>query len=162
MMILIIDANILIAELLRQRGRELLRNRQLSIYAADKVLEETNYEIQKRISHMVTTGKLSREAGADLTQAAFQLLETCTINVPQVKYSYLEIEAKERIPRDPDDWHTVALAIHLNTAIWTQDNDFLGCGCPCWTTDTLISQRRSWHGKCRLQYVPTRNLRSAA
>jgi len=51
----------------------------------------------------------------------------------------LEIEAKERIPRDPDDWHTVALAIHLNTAIWTQDNDFLGCGCPCWTTDTLIS-----------------------
>ena len=88
---------------------------------------------------MVTTGKLSREAGTDLTQVAFQLLETCTINVPQVKYSYLEIEAKERIPRDPDDWHTVALAIHLNTAIWTQDNDFLGCGCPCWTTDTLIS-----------------------
>ncbi len=85
MMILIIDANILIAELLRQRGRELLRNRQLSIYAANKVLEETNYEIQKRIIHMVTTGKLSREAGADLTQAAFQLLETCIINVPQVE-----------------------------------------------------------------------------
>ena len=88
---------------------------------------------------MVTTGKLSREAGADLTQAAFQLLETCIINISQVEYGYLEIEAKERIPRDPDDWHTVALAIHLNTAIWTQDNDFLGCGCPCWTTDTLIS-----------------------
>jgi predicted nucleic acid-binding protein len=45
MMILIIDANILIAELLRQRGRELLRNRQLLIYSADKVIEETNYEI---------------------------------------------------------------------------------------------------------------------
>ena len=45
MMILIIDANILIAELLRQRGRELLRNQKLSIYAANKVLEETNYEI---------------------------------------------------------------------------------------------------------------------
>lgn len=46
MMILIIDANILIAELLRQRGRELLRNQQLLIYAADKVIDETNYEIQ--------------------------------------------------------------------------------------------------------------------
>ncbi|MBD2149346.1 nucleotide-binding protein, PIN domain-containing protein [Pseudanabaena sp. FACHB-1277] len=139
MMILIIDANILIAELLRQRGRELLRNQQLLIYAADKVIEETNYEIQKRIRHMITTGKLSKEAGADLTQAASEPLETRIITVPQIEYGYLEIEAKERIPRDPDDWHTVALTIHLDAAIWTQDNDFLGCGCPCWTTDTLIS-----------------------
>lgn len=139
MMILIIDANILIAELLRQRGRELLRNRQLLIYAADKVIEETNYEIQKRIRHMITTGKLSIEAGTDLTKATSEPLETCIINVPQIEYGYLEIEAKERIPRDPDDWHTVALAMHLDAAIWTQDNDFLGCGCPCWTTDTLIS-----------------------
>ncbi len=139
MMILIIDANILIAELLRHRGRELLRNRQLLIYAADKVIEETNYEIQKRISHMITTGKLSKEAGADLMQVASESLENRIITVPQIEYAYLEIQAKERIPRDPDDWHTVALAIHLGGAIWTNDNDFLGCGCPCWTTDTLIS-----------------------
>ena len=139
MMILIIDANILIGELLRQRGRELLRNKQLVIYASEKVVDETTYEIQKRIRHMITTGKLSQEAGADLTQAAFQPLETRIINVPQIEYGYLEIEAKERIPRDPDDWHTVALALHFDAAIWTQDNDFLGCGCPCWTTDTLIS-----------------------
>ena len=138
-MILIIDANILIAELLRQRGRELLRNQQLVIYAADKVIEETYYEIQKRISRMITTGKLSQEASSDLIQAASQALETRIITVPQIEYAYLEIEAKERIPRDPDDWHTVALAIHLGGAIWTNDNDFLGCGCPCWTTDTLIS-----------------------
>ena len=138
-MTLIIDANILIAELLRQRGRELLRNPQLIIYASERVVDETNYEIQKRISRMTTTGKLSIEAGTDLTKAASQPLKTCIINVPQIEYGYLEIEAKERIPRDPDDWHTVALAIHLDAAIWTQDNDFLGCGCPCWTTDTLIS-----------------------
>lgn len=138
-MILIIDANILIAELLRQRGRELLRNQQLIIYAAEKVIEETTYEIQKRIRHMVTTGKLSKKAGTDLTQVASQPLETRIITIPQIEYGYLEIEAKERIPRDPDDWHTIALALHLDAAIWTQDNDFLGCGCPCWTTDTLIS-----------------------
>jgi len=139
MMTLIIDANILIAELLRQRGRELLRNPQLIIYASEKVVDETNHEIQKRISRMITTGKLSIETGTDLTKAASQPLKTFIINVPQIEYAYLEIEAKERIPRDPDDWHTVALAIHLESAIWTQDNDFLGCGCPCWTTDTLIS-----------------------
>ena len=140
MMTLIIDANILISELLRQRERELLCNRQLLIYAADKVIEETNYEIHKRISRIITTDKLSQEAGSDLMQAASEPLKTRIIIVPQIEYGYLEIEAKERIPRDPDDWHTVALAIHLDAAIWTQDNDFLGCGCPCWTTDTLISQ----------------------
>lgn len=139
MMMLIIDANILIGELLRQRGRELLRNPQLIIYAAERVVDETNYEIQKRISRMITTGKLSIETGTDLTKAASKLLKTSIINVPQIEYGYLEIEAKERIPRETDDWHTVALAIHLDAAIWTQDNDFLGCGCPCWTTDTLIS-----------------------
>lgn len=69
MMILIIDANILIGELLRQRGRELLRNPQLLIYAYG-VVDETNYEIQKRISRMITTGKLSKEAVVDLTKAA--------------------------------------------------------------------------------------------
>lgn len=138
-MILIIDANILIAELLRQRGRELLRNPQPIIYASEKIVDETNYEIQKQISHMVTTGKLNKEAGTDLMQAASEPLKTRIINVPQIEYGYLEIEAKERIPRDPDDWHTLALAMHLDAAIWTQDNDFLGCGCPCWTTDTLIS-----------------------
>ncbi len=88
---------------------------------------------------MITTGKLSQEEGANLAQLASQALRTCIINISQIEYGYLEIEAKERIPRDPDDWHTVALAIHLDAAIWTQDNDFLGCGCPCWTTDTLIS-----------------------
>jgi predicted nucleic acid-binding protein len=139
MMILIIDANILIAELLRQRGRELLRNPQLIIYASERVVEETNYEIQKRIRHIITTGKLSKEEGSDLTQAASEPLKNLIITVPQIEYGYLEIEAKERIPSDPNDWHTVALAIHLDAAIWTQDNDFLGCGCPCWTTDTLIS-----------------------
>jgi predicted nucleic acid-binding protein len=139
MMTLIIDANILIGELLRQRGRELLRNKQLVVYAVERVVDETNYEIQKRISRMITTGKLSIETGTDLTKATSELLKTSIINVLQIEYGYLEIEAKERIPRDPDDWHTVALAIHLDAAIWTQDNDFLGCGCPCWTTDTLIS-----------------------
>lgn len=37
MMILIIDTNILIAELLRQRGRELLRNQQLGGIRGDRI-----------------------------------------------------------------------------------------------------------------------------
>jgi predicted nucleic acid-binding protein len=70
-MMLVIDANILIAELLRQHGRELLRNQKLAIYAAEKVLDETTYEIQKRLRQMVGKGKFSQEAGENLVQTAF-------------------------------------------------------------------------------------------
>lgn len=41
------------------------------------------------------------------------------------------------MPRDQRDWPTVALAIVLDAGILTGDNDFLGCGCPTWTVETL-------------------------
>ena len=34
---------------------------------------------------------------------------------------------------------TVALALVLKAGIWTSEQDFLGCGLPTWTTETLIS-----------------------
>jgi len=48
-------------------------------------------------------------------------------------------EARWRIPRDPDDVPTVALALALDCGIWTADRDFFGCGLPVWTTDTLLA-----------------------
>jgi len=33
---------------------------------------------------------------------------------------------------------TVALALALDCGIWTTDNDFLGCGLPVWTPETLL------------------------
>ncbi len=32
-----------------------------------------------------------------------------------------------------------ALALAIEAAIWTSDNDFLGCGVATWTTDTLLT-----------------------
>lgn len=59
--------------------------------------------------------------------------------IPDTVYAHLEDEARYRIPRDPDDWHTVALALALDADIWTGDSDFLGCGVATWTTGTLIA-----------------------
>ena len=59
--------------------------------------------------------------------------------IPLSEYKHLEIQAKNRIPRDLDDWETVAVALFLKAGIWTQDCDFLGCGCPTWTTETLTT-----------------------
>jgi hypothetical protein len=47
-----------------------------------------------------------------------------------------ETVARQRVPRDPGDWPTVALA--LDADIWAADTDFPGCGVPTWTTETLV------------------------
>jgi predicted nucleic acid-binding protein len=41
-------------------------------------------------------------------------------------YASFEETARRRVPRDPQDWPAVALALLLAAAILTADNDFLG------------------------------------
>lgn len=41
-----------------------------------------------------------------------------------------EKAARRRVPRDRKDWPVVALALLLDAAVLTGDNDFLGYGCP--------------------------------
>lgn len=44
---------------------------------------------------------------------------------------------QRRIPRDPNDWSTATLAMVIDAGILTGDHDFLGCGCPTRTVETL-------------------------
>lgn len=55
-------------------------------------------------------------------------------------YAEHETVAKRRVPRNPNDWAPVALALALDVGILTGDDDFLGCGCPTWTVDTLRAE----------------------
>jgi predicted nucleic acid-binding protein len=69
------------------------------------------------------------------------------VPVPSEAYDALEEQATYRIPRDPDDVPTVALALALGggedrCGVWTGDNDFLGCGVSTWTTDALLAHLR--------------------
>lgn len=50
---LVIDANILVAELIRQRGRELIVNPVWELYIPEKQWEESCYELNKRIKIMI-------------------------------------------------------------------------------------------------------------
>jgi predicted nucleic acid-binding protein len=45
-------------------------------------------------------------------------------------------EALMRI-RDPADWPALALALQLECAIWTEDQDFFDTGVATWTTATV-------------------------
>lgn len=142
-MMLIVDTNILVGELLRERGQELIQNPALTLYATERILDETQYELKRRMVARVRRGRLTEATAQQILEPAMRLIQTSIVVVAQSNYSHLETTARNRIPRDPDDWYTVALALVMNAAIWTSDCDFLGCGCPTWTTETLLIQLRT-------------------
>ena len=67
---LVIDANILVAELIRQRGRELILNPVWELYIPEKQWEESCYELEKRINVMIKKEVFSSVTGQNLLQDA--------------------------------------------------------------------------------------------
>lgn len=123
-----------------------MRNPALILYVTERILDETQYELRQRVTSMVSRSGLSEAIGQGILEEAMSIIDTDLVLVAQSNYSHLETTARNRIPRDPDDWYTVALALVMNAAIWTQDCDFLGCGCPTWTTETLLIQLTTSEG----------------
>ena len=134
---LVVDANILVAELMRVRGRQLIARSELELFMAEKAWEEATYELNQRIEKIINRDVFSQSIGQSLLTEGIALAEAKVAIVPHEVYSSYETVARNRIPRDPNDWFTVALALAIGAAIWTLDNDFLGCGIATWTTETL-------------------------
>jgi predicted nucleic acid-binding protein len=67
---LVIDANILVSELLRQRGRNLMKNPELEIYLVARVREEAEYELRGRLMRIVNLGRLSESAAQEQLEVA--------------------------------------------------------------------------------------------
>jgi predicted nucleic acid-binding protein len=136
--IVVADASVLVGELLRKRGRELLLHPDLRVLVAEHQWEETEHELFRRLGILESQRRLTAEQRLALERAVSELVETRAIEVvPRDTYASLEQTATERVPRDQRDWPTVALAMTLDAGILTGDNDFLGCGCPTWTVETL-------------------------
>jgi predicted nucleic acid-binding protein len=145
--VLVVDANVLVSELLRVRGRDLIGNPTLVLSVSEEALDETLHEMNRRAARIVEQGRADRASADAMLDYARSIVERQVVPVPREVYAGLEGQASYRIPRDPDDVPTVALALALGggegrCGIWTNDNDFLGCGIPTWTTDTLLSHLR--------------------
>ena len=137
-MIVIADASVLVSELLRKRGRDLLSHPDIQILVAEHQWRETERELPRRLDSIVSHGHLSAEQANELLKAANELVSCGVIEiVPEAVYADNEQVARRRIPRDDKDWPTVALAITFDSGILAADNDFFGCGCPTWTFETL-------------------------
>ncbi len=123
----------------------MVENPALVLHVGERPWEETGHELGKRVTAMVERGRIGEAAGRELREGAIGLAEARVSRVPALAYEHLQEETLARIPRDPDDWHTVALALALEADIWTTDGDFLGCGVATWTTETLAAYLERHH-----------------
>lgn len=137
---LVVDANVLVGELTRRRGQDSIAHASLDLAIAERAWSEAQHELRRRIGLMQRRGVLSPDAGDLLLATGVALANRWLTVRPVSEYEDYEASARRRIPRDPDDWPTVALALALDAAIWTHDNAFLGCGVATWTTDTLLAR----------------------
>ncbi|MGH2615115.1 MAG: PIN domain-containing protein [Thermomicrobiales bacterium] len=137
-MIVAADASVLVAELTRARGFELILDPRLHVVVAEEQWNESQHEITRRLTLRAARGHLTVEQELRIQHSIQTMLDRGAIEIvlPHT-YLHLEAVARRRIPRDPNDWPTVALAIALDAGILTNDHDFLGCGCPTWTVETL-------------------------
>ena len=93
---------------------------------------------------MIRSGRAGASQVSALLDNAFGFIRARVVKISATEYASREAEARRRIPRDPNDWTLVALALHLNgAAILTLDHDFLGCGLPTWTPETLLAHLES-------------------
>jgi predicted nucleic acid-binding protein len=114
---LVVDANILIRGCLGMRVRSLIASYsdQVDFFVAEaNAAEAADY-----------FAALARKRGLDE--------KVCREN------NVLESARQEALARirDPADWPALALALQLDCAIWTEDQDFFGSGVPTWTSQTV-------------------------
>ena len=133
------DASSLVAESLRARGAEIIAHKDLTLYIAVPTWSEVEHELDRRLTAMVRQGRLALVRRDRVLTETLTALATSLTIVTEVEYGQYEAEARDRIPQDPNDWPTVALALALGIGIWASDRDFFGCGVPVWTTQALLA-----------------------
>ena len=133
------DASSVVAESLRARGVQLLSDANLILYITPPTWSEVTHELGRRLDAMVLHGRIERAERDPMLRETILGLSRIITMVNEAAYQEYEAAARDRIPRDPNDWPTVALALRMGIGIWTNDQDYFGCGVPVWTTETLLT-----------------------
>jgi len=131
---LVADANVLLSAVLGGRAGVVLEHPNVTeVLAAENIIAE----VQEYAPRLAVKKRLS----LDLV-----LMTVATLPVKIVArdvYKASIAEAKRRIGgRDPDDVDTLALALHVGAAIWSNDNDFEDAGIERFTTAELLAKLR--------------------
>ena len=124
------DANVLLSSVLGGRARLVLEHPDI-----DEVVttEATFAEVRE---YAVQLGRKKKIAPDTLLLAVAAL--PVSIVLPEV-YEDTMAEARRLIAwRDPDDIEILALALHMKIPLWSNDNDFEGCGIERFTTAEIL------------------------
>ncbi len=138
---LTVDANVLVSELAGPEHvlRSVLVDSRIGrLLVAEKAWDEAQHELPKRFDGMVQKGRYIQEEADHILGVAMLAIAFRITLIAEEEYAPFEAEARLRMPDDPDDWHTVALALATDTGIWTRDKKhFFGCGIPVWSTPVI-------------------------
>lgn len=137
---LVVDTSVLVGELLRSSGRERLGDDRLELFLPERMWDEDQVELPRRVAAFARRRHLDRTISDALVSACLDAVEANVAILDDAIYAAVEDEARGRSLRDAADWPVVASALVLSADIWTNDNDFLGTGVATWTTDSL----RGW------------------
>ena len=127
---LVADANVLLSAVIGGRAALVLRHEQVEhvftpAAAYDEVLEYI--------------GPLAKKRRLRLDTLLLTLAALPVTVVERSEYDRHVSEAARRIgERDPDDVDVLALALHMNLLVWTNDNDFENAGVEWRTTAELL------------------------
>lgn len=129
---LVLDANILIRAVLGVRVRHLMETCSdgTEFFAPEVALSDA-----RRYLPSIAPGE-----GLNTTEALEVLSDLVTLVeiVDAASYGAHKERAQKRIShRDPADWPIIATALLLSAPIWTEDQDFFGCGVATWVTATV-------------------------
>ena len=114
---IVVDANILIGEILRVRGRKLIEHDGLQLFATERAWSETQHELEKRLGKMAAHNNQTPTRTQELLDSSLELILTKVEIVPDAEHAHLQTIAERRIPRDLDDAPTVAIALLLEADI---------------------------------------------
>jgi predicted nucleic acid-binding protein len=138
--LLAIDASSIVAESFRHRGLALIADPRIEFAIASPIWDEAQHELNRRVNRHLMGRGIDQELTRRTYERAKAILAENLIVIDEPDYAPFLPEALRRIPRDPSDAPTVALALALDCGIWTADNDFFGCGVAIWATDVLLAR----------------------
>ena len=114
---LVADANVLLSAIIGGRARALLDHPSVSAYFT------TEHTIAEVFEY---AGRLGAKRGLRIDTVMLEFGSLPATIVARAAYEDFIPEATRRIgKRDPDDVDVRALALHLDAAVWSNDNDWV-------------------------------------
>jgi predicted nucleic acid-binding protein len=123
------DANVLLSAVIGGRARDVLRHPKIEALTTAPTLGE----VQEYLAHLAKKRRLPLDT---VLLAAASLPVTVVV---RSEYVGKIAEATKRLGRrDPDDVELLALALHADIPVWSNDNDFEDAGIRWYTTAELL------------------------